>query len=153
MDVTIKTTGPASQFAGSNPAAPKPRAEGAERPASDAVVDRPRDTSSSSSTVTETGATRPVQSATGAAAAEPSTAQLNAAADEIQSFVDQISRELQFVVDQDSDRTIVKVLDGDGEVVRQIPSEEVIALAQALRETFNEDGGGSAAGLLLRAVS
>ncbi len=40
---------------------------------------------------------------------------------------------LEFMIDEDSDRTIVKVVDQKTkEVLRQIPSEEVIELAKAL---------------------
>jgi flagellar protein FlaG len=42
---------------------------------------------------------------------------------------------LQFEVDEDTDKVIVKVLDRDsGELIRQIPSEDIRSLTRALEE-------------------
>ncbi|MGJ8670579.1 MAG: flagellar protein FlaG [Oceanococcus sp.] len=46
--------------------------------------------------------------------------------------IDDVS--MQFRVDQDSDRLIVSLLDADGEVIRQMPSELILRLAQRLEE-------------------
>ena len=44
-------------------------------------------------------------------------------------------RELQFAVDKDSGRTVIKVMDMDTkEMIRQIPSEEVLKFARMLEE-------------------
>jgi flagellar protein FlaG len=54
---------------------------------------------------------------------------------ELERFVRSIRRELEFTVDDASGRTIITVRNKDtGEVVRQIPAEEVIALARAVAE-------------------
>lgn len=46
-----------------------------------------------------------------------------------------MGRELEFRVDEDTGRTIITVRNKEtGEVVRQIPSEEVIALARLLAD-------------------
>ena len=48
-------------------------------------------------------------------------------------FVNAINNSLAFSVDKDSGKTIVKVIDKNtDEVIRQIPSEEMLAIAQAL---------------------
>ena len=44
-----------------------------------------------------------------------------------------VKRNLNFSIDDSSGQVVVKVIDGDsGEVVRQIPSEEVLKLAARL---------------------
>ena len=53
----------------------------------------------------------------------------------LEQFVRSIRRELEFRVDEASGRTIITVRNKEtGEVVRQIPGEEVVALARALAE-------------------
>lgn len=48
-------------------------------------------------------------------------------------FVGNINDNLQFSVDHDTGKTIVKVIDTNTkEVIKQIPSEEMIAIAKAL---------------------
>jgi flagellar protein FlaG len=43
---------------------------------------------------------------------------------------------LQFTIDKDSGKTIVKVVDSQtSEVIRQIPSEELLALARSMSKT------------------
>lgn len=50
-------------------------------------------------------------------------------------YLQSINRGLEFSVDKDTDRTVVKVVDTkSGEVVRQIPSEEMLELARHMRE-------------------
>ncbi len=44
--------------------------------------------------------------------------------------VQSVSRQLQFSVDNDSGRTVIRVLDADtGELIRQIPPEEFMSIA------------------------
>lgn len=57
------------------------------------------------------------------------------ARDALEQFVRSMRRELEFRVDEDTGRTIITVRNKEtGEVVRQIPSEEVIALARSLAD-------------------
>jgi len=54
---------------------------------------------------------------------------------ELNNLVRELHRELQFSVDDKSGETIIKVVDREtDEVVRQIPSEEVVRLRQRLQE-------------------
>ena len=54
-------------------------------------------------------------------------------ASNLQEFVNLIDKELKFTVDTDTGRQVVTVKDGtSGEIIRQIPSEEVLKLAQNL---------------------
>jgi flagellar protein FlaG len=53
----------------------------------------------------------------------------------ITDYVQSISRDLQFKVDEHAGGTIVTVLDHETqEVIRQIPSEEVVAMARHIAE-------------------
>jgi flagellar protein FlaG len=56
-------------------------------------------------------------------------------AKELSDLVQAVRRELQFSVDEDSGRTVIKVIDSQtGELVRQIPPEEVMTLVGRFRE-------------------
>jgi flagellar protein FlaG len=56
-----------------------------------------------------------------------------AVAVQIESYLRSVGREVQFSIDTASGRTVVSIRDTNtGEVVRQIPSEEVLRLAQSL---------------------
>ena len=58
------------------------------------------------------------------------------AASAISSFVQNISRELRFNVDEQTGRTVIVVMDGNtDQVIRQIPGDEALALARALEES------------------
>ena len=53
----------------------------------------------------------------------------------IQTFVQSIQRNLEFSVDDSTGETVVKVVARDsGEVIRQIPSEIALKLAQSLKD-------------------
>ena len=53
----------------------------------------------------------------------------------LERFARQIRRELEFRVDEESGRTIITVRNKEtGEIVRQIPAEEVLAMAHAVAE-------------------
>jgi len=62
---------------------------------------------------------------------------------DLNNLVRDLQRELQFSVDEDSGSTIIKVVDREtDEVVRQIPSEELMNLRKRLEEVagvFFED--------------
>ena len=89
--------------------------------------------------------TQPPQAATQAKAnEEPVEEQLVAAVSDISEFVQQVHRELQFSIDKESGRTVVRVVNADtDEIVRQIPAEEALKLARHLAEAGDT-------GLLLR---
>ena len=58
------------------------------------------------------------------------------------TFVQNLQRDLQFEVDLDLGQTVISVVDrSTNEVIRQIPSEEAVARAQRLREQFEDAGG------------
>ena len=54
---------------------------------------------------------------------------------DINEHVQAARRELQFSVDEDSGRTVIKVMDmNTNEVIRQIPNEEALKFARMLEE-------------------
>jgi len=64
---------------------------------------------------------------------EVSRQQVEEAVDQIKEQVQLVRRGLQFSVDDDSGKTIVRVIDSDsGDLIRQIPSEEFVAISQAI---------------------
>ena len=66
-------------------------------------------------------------------APEPTRAQVEQAVQQLQSYLNDSQRQLQFQVDSASGRTIVRVVNPDtGELIRQIPSEEMLTLARAI---------------------
>jgi len=58
---------------------------------------------------------------------------VESAVSKISDFVQNFQRDLQFSVDQDSGRTVIKVVDSETEqVIRQIPSEETLRMVEQL---------------------
>lgn len=73
----------------------------------------------------------PQADATGAVTRE----QVEAAVATIQDFVQSVRRSINFSLEEGGGRVIVKVTDaGSGDVIRQIPSEEALQLAENLSE-------------------
>ncbi len=70
---------------------------------------------------------------TAAAPATPTAAQVQSAVDSINKSMQQNNSNLEFSVDHDTQKRIVKVVEtGTGQVIRQFPSEEAIAIAKAI---------------------
>ncbi|MDH5376688.1 MAG: flagellar protein FlaG [Gammaproteobacteria bacterium] len=61
---------------------------------------------------------------------------LTKAVENIQAYIDERAKhELELTVDEDSGRSIVKVIDSNtGETVRQFPPEEILDIAKNIRE-------------------
>lgn len=74
--------------------------------------------------------------------AAPDPAQVTQALKSINKAMQNLSQGLEFMLDEDSHRTIIKVVDRETrEVIRQIPTEEVLEISKALDQ---------AKGLLIR---
>ena len=69
-----------------------------------------------------------------AGAVEQATpAQIETAVREVNASLESRSISLQFEIDKDTDKVIVKVVDQtNGEVIRQIPTEEVVRIAKVM---------------------
>jgi flagellar protein FlaG len=64
-----------------------------------------------------------------------SSEQLEKVAQQLQDFVGEMNRGLEFLVDKDSGRDVIKVIDkNSGDLVKQFPSEEVLTLVAKLSE-------------------
>ena len=75
----------------------------------------------------------PVKQTPKEAAAEQD--KLKKAVQEIEKFVQSVKRNLEFSIDEPSGKVVVKVIaSGSGEVIRQIPAEEVLRIAERLGE-------------------
>jgi flagellar protein FlaG len=67
------------------------------------------------------------------AQASPKHDDVKQAVKEIQTFVNNVTTNVQFSVDQDTGRTIVSVIDTETkQIVRQIPTQDVMKIARAL---------------------
>ena len=72
-------------------------------------------------------------------------AELNQVVESINSYLQATRRALEFSVDDSSGRTVITVMDGDREqVIRQIPPEAVLALAEQIQEEQDVRGTGLA---------
>ena len=66
---------------------------------------------------------------------EPQRSELEKAVKDIQEFVQSIQRQLNFSIDESTGQVVVKVIATDsGELIRQIPSEAALTLAQSLTD-------------------
>jgi len=64
---------------------------------------------------------------------------LQKAMDDLQRFVDDLGRNLNFSIDESTDRTVISVRDAKTqELVRQIPGEEVIAMSRQIADRLAE---------------
>jgi flagellar protein FlaG len=62
--------------------------------------------------------------------------QLEKVAQQLQDFMGEMNHSLEFHVDEDSGRDVIKVLDkNSGDVIKQYPSEEVLDVVAKLSET------------------
>lgn len=63
----------------------------------------------------------------------PNMEQVKEAVQKINKTMQALSNNLEFSIDEDSDRTIVKVVDQETkEVIRQVPTKEVLEIGKAL---------------------
>jgi flagellar protein FlaG len=71
------------------------------------------------------------------AAGEAKEKSLEQAITRINSYVQQVQRDLKFSVDDESGKTVIKVIDSQSkEVIRQIPEEVLLQIAQSIEESL-----------------
>ena len=64
---------------------------------------------------------------------ELNSADLDNAVKQLNDYVQNLQRDLQFSIDKGSGRTIIKVIDSETkEIIRQFPSEEILKAAQQI---------------------
>ncbi|ANB26372.1 flagellar biosynthesis protein FlaG [Alteromonas stellipolaris] len=72
---------------------------------------------------------------------EENQASLENAVKEVESFLQTQNRNLAFSIDDETKRSVVTVKDSEsGDVIRQIPSEEVLALAERIQDLQQDVG-------------
>ncbi|MDH3325838.1 MAG: flagellar protein FlaG [Gammaproteobacteria bacterium] len=75
-------------------------------------------------------------------AIELNTEDLDAMVSKLNDYVEQQKRDIHFSIDDDTNKTIVHLLDANGDVLKQIPSEEVLAILRGIESNkglFFED--------------
>ncbi len=84
---------------------------------------------------------------------KPATNQLTEeVVNELNNAILGVRRELRFSIDEDSGRAVVQVMDSEtGEMIRQLPSEEILAVSRHIREVLESSqssgvGGSSSEG-------
>lgn len=106
-----------------------------------AVVRQPRELAVAAAGIAvETTSDSPVPAGAGqtapvakAASGEAGAAQLDRAVDTINQFLKPVASSIQFSIDEESGRTLVKVVDTDtNTVLRQFPSKEALAMSSEL---------------------
>lgn len=106
---------------------------------------RPRQPVVQAGASTSSQATEPAKSTSASDAVKPQSAdtaqsnstveQVKAAVRELNRAMQQSNRALEFSVDDDTDRVVVRLKDGaTGETIRQIPSEETLAIARYIAD-------------------
>jgi len=74
-------------------------------------------------------------SAKQAATAQPDAKQLKEAVTKLNDYVQNIRRKLSFSIEESTGRTVIKVYDAETEeLIRQIPPEETMRLAEVIQE-------------------
>jgi len=72
---------------------------------------------------------------------KPSSDLLRKAADQGNSLLQVVNRNLQFKVDESTNELVVKIVDSQsGELVRQIPSEEMLAFIKRMQDLEGQQG-------------
>jgi flagellar protein FlaG len=73
--------------------------------------------------------------ATAQVTSAPSSAQIQQALHNLKQAIEPVANDLSFSVDEQSGKTVIRVMDSvTKELIRQIPSEEVMAMAHAVEQ-------------------
>lgn len=87
------------------------------------------------------GAPKVAEVTTQAAPQQPSAQQLKNAVDSINQAMRQANKSVELSVDSSTKKPVVKMMDSEtGELIRQYPSEEVLAIAQAIDQYLGQQG-------------
>ena len=93
---------------------------------------QPQTQASSGATPSAPSTTQPARNQN-ASQPEPSIEQLRQAVNQINENIQSVNKDVQFSIDHQSGRVVVKVVDTqNNQVIRQIPSKETLAVAEAL---------------------
>lgn len=111
---------------------PMPQVSGA-RPAGSASID----TASPPATAAAPAIVRPAQTNAGSGQtqrqAQVEQSEIRQALEEVRAALSPVAQNLRFSIDDDTGRMVIRIIDSStDEVIKQIPSEEIIAIAKAL---------------------
>lgn len=82
---------------------------------------------------------------------EESREELSQAMEAVADYVQNIAREINFSIDEEKEEYVVTVSDQEtGEVIRQIPSQEMLELSKYLQEVKRKDSDQNLKGLLFQ---
>ncbi len=91
---------------------------------------------------TGSGGDKSVTQGNGDTGGASATTNLEQALQDLSGYVQNVQRNLQFDVDDTSGHTIIRVVDSEtAEIIRQIPSEEVLVLARHLKSMSEGEQG------------
>ncbi|TWI47046.1 flagellar protein FlaG [Pseudomonas duriflava] len=72
---------------------------------------------------------------TGTSPTAPTLEQLKSATSEMNAFASSVGRNINFSLDESTEQIVVKVIDrASGDLIRQIPSEEALRVAENIKE-------------------
>lgn len=75
----------------------------------------------------------------GALTAPVDQRQIGEAVENLNQYAQSVQRQLEFSVDEESGKTIIRVIDAEtGETIRDIPPEEVLNMQKKLKETSDQ---------------
>ena len=88
----------------------------------------------SSAAAAPSGQSAPVVVASGSGGGQAtSAAELNEALERVREALAPVARNLQFSVDDDTGKTVVRIIDSStNEVIKQFPSEEMLAISRSI---------------------
>lgn len=115
----------------------------AAKPASDsapvAVAASPPETDIKSDVKVEASRAGLQQAVESKSPSRPSAEQLKNVVDSINKALKQANRNLEFSVDKDTNKQVVKLVDSEtGDVIRQFPSDEMLAISRAIGKAQEE---------------
>ncbi len=91
--------------------------------------------------IAKTQKTEPARDVALAPPQQPSPEQLNNAIDVINRVLQQSNHSLEFSVDSDTKRPVVKLVDTEtGELIRQYPSDEMLAISRSIDQFQQRQG-------------
>lgn len=92
--------------------------------------------------VADSGKKLPVDKAAGVIS-EDQKREISKAAKDVSGYIQNITRELNFSIDEDLERTVITVIDEQtGDVIRQIPTEEILVMAKSLAQVKDKPSKG-----------
>ena len=112
---------------------PGPQARQVSNDVPNAVSNTPRSLTATTATSAAPSQPSAVPSQPSAVPSQPSAEQLKNAVDVINQVLQQSNHSIEFSVDSDTQTPIVKLVDTEtGELLRQYPSEQTLAISQAI---------------------